>query len=73
MPVPVEEIRVRIPKKSMIFLAYGVVCLLIAYLGRNRPMGFWGYFFASVFLSPLIGILLLAAAGRNRARPSDED
>jgi hypothetical protein len=57
----------------MYIVGYAVLCLLIAYLGRNRPFGFWGYFFCSVFLTPVLGILLLAAAGKNRARSSDED
>ena len=33
--------------------------LLIGLLGINRKMGFWGYFFSSLLLTPLIGILLL--------------
>jgi hypothetical protein len=33
--------------------------LIIGLLGVNRKMGFWGYFFSSLLLTPLIGILLL--------------
>lgn len=33
--------------------------LIIALLGINRKMGFWGYFFASIVLTPIIGLLLL--------------
>jgi hypothetical protein len=36
-----------------------LACFLIALLGINRKMGFWGYFFSSLLLSPVIGILLL--------------
>ncbi|MDR0952131.1 MAG: hypothetical protein LBM18_04335 [Oscillospiraceae bacterium] len=32
---------------------------VVAYLGRNRWMGFWGYFFASLVLTPLVGALLV--------------
>ena len=53
------------------YLIYLALCLLIAIVGRNRPFGFWGYFFSSLFLTPLVGCLLLAAAGRNRAWGTD--
>jgi hypothetical protein len=36
--------------------------LLIATGGRRYRFGFWGYFFSSVLLSPIIGLLLLIAA-----------
>ena len=36
--------------------------VLIAYGGRRYRFGFWGYFFSSVLLSPIIGLLLLIAA-----------
>jgi uncharacterized membrane protein len=54
-------------------LVYVGLCLLIALVGRTRPFGFWGYFFCSFFLTPLIGFLLLAAAGGNRVRRSNRD
>ena len=57
----------------ILFLLYLGLCLLIALVGRSRPFGFWGYFFSSFFLTPLVGCLLLAAAGRNRVRRSDCD
>ena len=31
-------------------------------LGRRLRFGFWGYFFVSVFLTPIIGLLMLIAA-----------
>jgi len=31
----------------------------IALFGINRKMGFWGYFFSSLLLTPLIGVLLV--------------
>jgi uncharacterized membrane protein YiaA len=34
---------------------------LIGFCGRNRKLGFWGYFFASLVLTPLIGLLLVVA------------
>jgi len=36
--------------------------LIIGYLGRRRKMGFWGLFFGSMFLTPLIGFVILLAS-----------
>jgi hypothetical protein len=38
-----------------------VVCYFIGVLGRNRKLGFWGHFFASLLLTPVIGMLLVVA------------
>jgi uncharacterized membrane protein YiaA len=37
------------------------VCFFIGVLGRDRKLGFWGYFFASLLLTPVIGMLLVVA------------
>ena len=52
-------------------ILYFVLALLIAWLGRNRKLGFWGYFFASLLLSPPIGALLVLVSGplNTPARP----
>jgi hypothetical protein len=34
----------------------------VAFFGTNRKFGFWGYFFASMLLTPLIGILLVISS-----------
>ena len=36
-----------------------VLSLILAYLGRRKKLGFWGLFFASLILTPLMGLLLL--------------
>lgn len=36
--------------------------LIIGYWGRRRKMGFWGLFFASLCLTPLIGLVILLAS-----------
>ena len=38
--------------------------LIVGLLGRNRRFGFWGFFFASILLTPVIGLLLVIAAGK---------
>jgi hypothetical protein len=42
-----------------VFSASLFASLIIGYLGRNRRMGFWGLTFASLLLTPLVGLLLL--------------
>ena len=39
-----------------------VLSILIGFLGRRLRFGFWGYFFASILLTPIIGLLMLIAA-----------
>ncbi len=42
--------------------AWIVLSFVIAILGRRFRFGFWGYFFGSILLTPLVGLLLLLAA-----------
>jgi len=42
--------------------------LAIAFAGARLRFGFWGYLFASLLLTPIIGVLLLAAAIPPRQR-----
>ncbi len=46
----------------MIPVIYLLVSLFIGYLGTNKKMGFWGYFFGSLLFTPLIGAILLCAS-----------
>ena len=43
-------------------LIYLAMSLLVAMMGEDRKFGFWGYFFASLLLSPLLGFLLMIAS-----------
>jgi hypothetical protein len=47
-------------------LIYIGACLLIGMFGANKRMGFWGYFFASLALTPILGLLLLIISGPRR-------
>lgn len=49
-----------------------VISLIIGYFGRYRKFGFWGYFFASLLLTPLLGLLLLVASERHVPEKSDK-
>ena len=48
----------------IIELSYIVLCFIIASIGINRKFGFWGYLFCSLFLTPLIGALVLLASDK---------
>lgn len=39
-------------------LVYIGLCLLIGYIGRDKKFGFVGNFLVSLFLSPLIGLIV---------------
>jgi septal ring factor EnvC (AmiA/AmiB activator) len=52
----------------IIFILYLVLCLLTGYFGKHKKFGFWGHFFCSLFLTPLIGLLLLCASDDLRER-----
>jgi hypothetical protein len=39
-------------------------CALVAYFGRDRKFGFWGYFAASMVFLPIIGVLLVLASDK---------
>lgn len=41
-----------------------VISLIVALFGRNRKFGFWGYFFASMLLTPFLGVLLVIASDK---------
>ena len=45
-----------------LILLWLFLSIVIAWLGRNLRFRFWGYFFASILLTPVIGLLLLIAA-----------
>ncbi|MBK5969264.1 MULTISPECIES: hypothetical protein [Thiorhodovibrio] len=55
----------------MAVVAYTGLAIIIGLFGRNRTMGGWGYFFGSIVLTPIIGLLLLlASAPRDKPRRS---
>ncbi len=49
---------------AIIVSAYIGTAAILGIIGRRRTMGGWGYFFGSLVLTPVIGLLLLLASGR---------
>ncbi len=48
--------------RATLIAAYIALCILLAYLGRRRKWGFWGYLWSSVLFTPLLGVLFVLAA-----------
>jgi uncharacterized membrane protein len=48
-------------------ILYIILCLVIGLIGMNRKFGFWGYFFGSVILTPVVGIILIFASDARKA------
>jgi uncharacterized membrane protein YiaA len=42
-----------------------IFSLLVGWWGRNHKFGFWGYFFASALLTPVVGAILVLASSPN--------
>lgn len=36
-----------------------ILSFIIGFVGASRRCGFWGYFFASLLFTPLIGLILV--------------
>ncbi len=46
--------------------AYFASSLVIGVAGTNKKMGFWGYLFSSILLSPIIGLMLLLVSDKKK-------
>jgi hypothetical protein len=56
----------------LIILIILTVSYFIGFLGRNRKLGFWGHFFASLLLTPVIGLLLIVATDPVKDKDREE-
>ena len=56
---------------TIIIVIWCFTSLIIGIMGINRKMGFWGYFFGSLLLGPLIGLILLLAS--DKRLPKDNE
>jgi hypothetical protein len=45
-----------------VLAVYLGLCLVAGILGRNRRIGFWGYFFGSIVFTPCIALVFLLLA-----------
>jgi hypothetical protein len=44
---------------TALILIYLAVCAILGFIGRRTKLGFWGYFFGSIILSPILGLIIL--------------
>lgn len=56
------------PALVVAILPYILLCVVIAFMGRGKKFGFWGNLFASMLLTPLVGLIVLLAQD-NRPAP----
>ena len=49
-----------------------LISILFGFLGRNRKMGFWGYFFSTLLLTPFVGAILLLVSDKQKKEESKE-
>ena len=46
-------------------IIYTLACIILGYLGRSGKFAFWGNFFVSLILTPVIGLLVVLAQDLN--------
>lgn len=51
-----------------LFAILFVLSLLVGVFGMHTRFGFWGNFFASILLTPVVGLLLVIAASGKPVR-----
>ena len=49
-----------------VLAAYLVFCILVGLCGSQRRMGFTGTFFLSLFVTPLVALIVLLITGPSR-------
>jgi len=54
----------------VLYLLYFVVCLVVAFFGRNKSIGFAGYLLLSLVFTPAVGLLLLLLGARHPRAPA---
>ena len=52
------------PILVIVIPVYLFSAILVAFLGRRRMFGFWGYFFCSLLLTPILGFLFVIGSGK---------
>lgn len=43
----------------VVITGYTLAAFVVGFVGRNREFGFWGYFFFSLIVTPVIGLLAI--------------
>lgn len=56
----------------IIFLFWVLASLAVAFVGTDRKIGFWGTFFLSLLLSPLVGLIVALVSAEEVTPPQKE-
>ena len=56
-----------------IFIGWLIFAFIVGFIGSDRKIGFWGAFFWSVLLSPLIGLIITLVSESNAAAKEREE
>lgn len=43
----------------IIGIIYLFLCMVAGYIGRNKRLGYWGFFFCSILFTPIISLLFM--------------
>lgn len=52
----------------IVFLFWVLASVVVAFVGRKRKFGFWGYLFSSLLFTPLVGFMLVLASDAKPTR-----
>lgn len=56
------------PKEIIIVILYVILSVIVAVLGRQKTIGFWGFFFFSMVFTPVVGLAILIIAKERGTR-----
>jgi hypothetical protein len=51
------------------FIAYVILALIVGLLGRNKTIGFWGFFLLSLVMTPLVTGVFMVINRNRKPRP----
>jgi uncharacterized membrane protein YhdT len=57
----------------LLIIPYVLLSYLVGLTGRNKKFGFYGYFFLSIFLTPLVGVIIVLASNYKIVRKSKNE
>ena len=58
------------PHILLTIVPYVLLCWLLAFFGRELKFGFWGNFWVSIVLTPIVGIIVILAQDRRVEKKS---
>lgn len=50
-------------------IAYLILCLIVGLLGRDKVIGFWGFFLLSIIITPIVPFVFMLITRPRRRSP----